>query len=81
MKSGRKAYSYAQAKASEHVPGYLRGLKGAELDALVVYAGGVTASAERDEILAQALIEAANRYLVRARKKAAKLVRRAKLVL
>lgn len=60
----------------------IRKLKGRELDALINYAEGHPAEdGIREEIIGTALLEAAGRYLKKARAKADKKARRAKRIL
>ena len=55
-------------------------LKGSELVALIHYAEGLERSDGRNEVIAQALIVAAGRYLERARRKTKKKLKKARRV-
>lgn len=80
MKQGRDAFAKVIAAECGVAPA-IRKLKGRELAALITYAEGLEDCDSRNEMIGTAIIVAANRYLARAERKAAKKVRRARRIL
>lgn len=80
MKEGRDLFARVISAQGGMVKA-IGGFKGRELGELIRYAEGLERSDGRDEVIGTALIVAAERYLTKARAKAAKKARRARRIL
>jgi hypothetical protein len=80
VKQGRELFAKVVSAEAGLVKA-ISAMKGRELDALITYAEGLPDDDGRNEVIGMAVIEAARRYLAKARKKAEKRMRRVRKVL